>query len=121
MEKLRDKPDDMAKKAADHTDVYKTIFDIVRCVPKGRVTSYGAVAKAAGLKSGARMVGRAMSYTTGVKPKVPVHRVVNSVGILSGEHSQRQKMLEKEGVAVGGGRVIDYKKLFWDPLTELTF
>ncbi|XZF15734.1 MGMT family protein [Chitinophagaceae bacterium MMS25-I14] len=109
------------EKAPDTEAIYKGIFDIVRSIPKGRVTSYGAIAKAMGLKSGARMVGRAMGYTTGVKPAVPVQRVVNSSGVLSGDDGYRQKKLEQEGITVKSGRVVNFKKIFWDPMTELDF
>jgi methylated-DNA-protein-cysteine methyltransferase related protein len=105
----------------DTTAIYKAIYDIVRTIPKGRVSTYGAVAKAAGLKSGARMVGRAMGSVMGVKPIVPVQRVVNSSGILSGDDGSRQKKLEAEGVKVKAGKVVDFKKFFWDPLTEMEF
>lgn len=103
----------------DTEAIYKAIFDVVRCIPKGRVSSYGAIAKAVGLKSGARMVGRAMGYSAGVKPPVPVQRVVNSSGILSGDQGERQKKLEAEGLTVNAGKIADFKKVFWDPMKEL--
>ena len=111
--------------AKDRSDIYEAIYDIVRCIPKGRVTSYGAVAAAIGVKSGARMVGYAMHHAPGVKPKIPAHRVVNSIGLLSGRHhfsppERMAQLLEKEGVKVENDQVVDFKKKFWDPLTELT-
>lgn len=109
------------KKPIDTEAIFAGIFDIVRSIPKGRVTSYGAIAKAMGLKSGARMVGRAMGQVAGVKPAVPVQRVVNSTGMLSGDNGYRQKKLEAEGVAVKGGKVVDFKTRFWDPMEELGF
>ena len=110
----------MKKKVIDTKSIYDAIFDAVRCIPTGRVTSYGAVAKAIGLKSGARMVGRAMGHAGGQDPKVPFHRVVNSAGILSGEHDRRQKMLEAEGIQIKNNKVVNFKDLFWDPLKEIT-
>lgn len=112
------------KKKAVEKDIYEAIYEIVRLVPKGRVTSYGAVAAAVGARSGARMVGYAMGHCEGVKPKVPAHRVVNSAGLLSGKHAfgtptRMQELLEKEKVEVKDDKVVDFKKLFWDPLTEL--
>jgi len=109
------------KKALDTETIYKGIYDIARNIPKGRVTSYGAIAKAMGLKSGARMVGRAMGHAPMVKPLVPVQRVVNSSGMLSGDDGYRQKKLEAEGVTVKAGKVVDFKKVFWDPMKELGF
>lgn len=111
----------MKTNTVDTEAVYKAIFDIARSIPKGRVSSYGAIAKAAGLKSGARMVGRAMGFAMGQKPPVPVQRVVNSSGILSGDQGERQKKLEKEGITVKAGRIVDFKKLFWDPMKEMEF
>lgn len=109
----------MKTNTIDPEEIYKAIFDVVRNIPKGRVTSYGAIAKAVGLKSGARMVGRAMGHSMGVKPAVPVQRVVNSTGVLSGDQGERQKKLEAEGVTVKAGKITDFKKIFWDPMEEL--
>lgn len=109
----------MKANTTDTEAIYQAIFDVVRSIPKGRVTSYGAVAKAIGLKSGARMVGRAMGHSMGVKPVVPVQRVVNSTGVLSGDQGYRQKKLEAEGVTVKAGKVADFKRIFWDPMKEL--
>ncbi|NIG55678.1 MGMT family protein [Chitinophaga sp. Cy-1792] len=109
----------MKRKITDTREIYQGIFDIVRSIPEGRVSSYGAVAKAMGLKSGARMVGRAMGFVHDVKPVVPVQRVVNTTGTLSGDDGTRQKKLEAEGVKVKNGKVVDYRKLFWDPLQEM--
>jgi methylated-DNA-protein-cysteine methyltransferase-like protein len=106
-------------KVPDTEAVYQEIFAIVRSIPKGRVTSYGAIAKALGMKAGARMVGRAMGQAPGVKPPVPVQRVVNSTGVLSGDQGSRQRKLEAEGITIKGNRIVGFKQLFWDPLTEL--
>ncbi|MCW3121156.1 MAG: Methylated-DNA-(protein)-cysteine S-methyltransferase binding protein [Flavipsychrobacter sp.] len=108
------------------SSIYDAIFDVVRCVPKGRVTSYGAVAAAIGAASGARVVGYAMNNCAGAKPKVPAHRVVNRNGLLTGKHhfsppEKMQQLLEKEGVKVKEDKVVDFDKLFWDPITELSF
>lgn len=103
----------------DNKEIYEAIFEVVRLVPKGRVTSYGAVAKAIGLKSGARMVGRAMSHKLDAKQSIPAHRVVNSSGILSGDNGFREGKLEEEGVQVTNHKIVDFKKIFWDPLKEI--
>jgi len=109
----------------DDQSIYDVIFDVVRLVPKGRVTTYGAVAAAIGAASGARMVGYAMNNCDGAKPKVPAHRVVNRVGLLTGKHhfsppEKMQQLLEKEGIKVKDDKVIDFDKHFWDPMKELT-
>jgi len=106
-------------------NIYEVIYDVVRSVPRGRVTTYGAVAAAIGVKSGARMVGYAMNHCAGAKPKVPAHRVVNRNGMLTGKHhfsppEKMQQLLEKEGVKVKDDKVTDFNKRFWDPLTELS-
>lgn len=105
-------------------DIYQAIYDLVRLIPKGRVSTYGAIAAAVGLKSGARLVGFAMGQSAAVKPKVPAHRVVNSTGLLTGKHhfhppELMQQLLEKEKVQVIDDRVVRFKDLFWDPITEL--
>ena len=104
--------------------IYDAIYDVVRCIPKGRVTSYGAVAAAIGAKSGARVVGYAMNLSFGAKPKVPAHRVVNRNGMLTGKHhfsppEKMQQLLEKEGIKVTDDKVVDFDTLFWDPMKEI--
>jgi len=105
---------------------FELVFDIARQIPKGRVTSYGAIAAALGAKSSSRMVGWAMNSAGKVKPKVPAHRVVNRLGILSGKHhftppGNMEKLLKKEGVKVKNDQVQDFKSIFWDPVEELGF
>ena len=100
------------------------MFEVVRQIPKGRVTSYGAIAAALGAKSSARMVGWAMNGSHRVRPKVPAHRVVNRQGLLTGKihfdyPEQMQELLEKEGVKVVDDQVVDFQKKFWDPAKEL--
>lgn len=112
-------------KAAPKENIYDIIYDVVRAVPKGRVTSYGAVAAAIGVKSGARMVGYAMNACHNTKPKVPAHRVVNRNGMLTGKHhfsppEKMEQLLKKEGVKVVDDKVLDFEQLFWDPVKELT-
>lgn len=104
--------------------IYDAIYDVVRSIPKGRVSSYGAVAAAIGAASGARVVGYAMNNCAGVKPKVPAHRVVNRNGLLTGKHhfsppEKMQQLLEKEGINVIEDKVQDFDKVFWDPIKEL--
>ncbi len=114
----------MKKPAHNKENIYDVIYDVVRAIPKGRVSSYGAVAAAIGAKSGARVVGYAMNNCHGAKPKVPAHRVVNRNGLLTGKHhfeteTRMEELLKKEGIKVKDDKVVDFEKLFWDPLTEL--
>jgi methylated-DNA-protein-cysteine methyltransferase-like protein len=105
---------------------FELVYDVARQIPRGRVTSYGAIARCLGTKMSARMVGWAMNGAGNVKPKVPAHRVVNRNGILSGKHhfatpDQMEMLLKKEGVRVKNDIIIDFEKLFWDPAKELGF
>ena len=103
---------------------FDLVHEVARQIPKGRVTSYGAIAVALGTKLSARMVGWAMLSGPIAEKPVPTHRVVNRNGLLSGRHhynppEKMQLLLEKEGVVVKDNKVVDFKKLFWDPSTEL--
>ncbi|MCW5908799.1 MAG: MGMT family protein [Chitinophagales bacterium] len=115
------------KKAEPKTEYtfFENVWDVVRLVPKGRVTSYGAIAKYLGAPKAARTVGYAMNASHGQKPKVPAHRVLNRNGMLTGKHyfgasDIMQKLLEKEGVKVRQDTVVNFEKLFWDPSVELS-
>lgn len=104
---------------------FELVYEVARQIPKGRVTSYGAIANCLGTKLSARMVGWAMNAAGKVKPKVPAHRVVNRLGILSGKHhfggSTMEQLLKKEGIKVKNDKIVDFEKLFWDPTEELGF
>ena len=105
---------------------FELVYEVARQIPKGRVTSYGAIATCLGAKSSARMVGWAMNGSGRVRPKVPAHRVVNRIGLLSGKHhfsppGLMEKLLKKEGIKVKNDQVVEFKKLFWDPVEELGF
>jgi methylated-DNA-protein-cysteine methyltransferase related protein len=105
---------------------FELVYEVARQIPKGRVTSYGAIANCIGTKLSARMVGWAMNGAGKVRPKVPAHRVVNRNGILSGKHhfgepDAMEKLLKKEGVKVKNDAIVDFKRLFWDPAEELGF
>ncbi len=104
--------------------IYNTIYDIVRAIPRGRVSSYGAIANAIGAKGAARMVGYAMNLSHAIQPKVPAHRVVNRNGMLTGKHhfetpTQMEALLIKEGISVVDDQIVDFEKFFWDPMIEL--
>ena len=105
---------------------FQQVYDIARQIPKGRVTSYGAIAKCIGTGKSARMVGWAMNGSGNIKPKVPAHRVVNSQGLLTGKFhfatiTKMEELLAKEGVKVKNDKVVDFKKLFWNPAEEAVF
>ncbi len=105
-------------------DFFDQVYQVVRLIPKGRVTSYGAIAAYLGAKGSSRLVGYAMNAAHAQKPKVPAHRVVNRNGVLSGKHHfatpmAMQELLEKEKVKVEDDTVVDFKTRFWDPTVEL--
>lgn len=104
---------------------FADVYDVVRQIPKGRVTNYGAIANYLGTKLSARMVGWAMNGAHYIKPKVPAHRVVNRNGMLTGKAhfstpTQMQELLEKEGIIVEKDTIINFKTKFWNPQTELS-
>jgi methylated-DNA-protein-cysteine methyltransferase-like protein len=110
-------------KVLKNKDFFTDVYEVVRLIPKGRVTSYGAIANYLGAKQGARMVGWAMNASH-VLPEVPAHRVVNRNGLLSGKHhfehpNQMQELLEQEAIVVVANQIQDFEKVFWDPTLEL--
>lgn len=103
---------------------FADVYDVVRQIPKGKVTSYGAIAAYLGTKLSARMVGWAMSAARAAEPEIPAQRVVNRNGMLSGKHhfgtaTAMEELLKKDGVEVKDDTVVDFKNLFWDPSEAL--
>jgi methylated-DNA-protein-cysteine methyltransferase-like protein len=120
----REKLNTVRPSGSKEESFFELVFEVARQIPKGRVTSYGAIAAALGTKMSARMVGWAMNGCHRVRPKVPAHRVVNRNGLLTGKMhfaypEQMQELLEKEGVKVIDDQVVDFQKRFWDPSKEL--
>lgn len=104
-------------------DFFQLVYQVVRLIPAGRVTSYGAIANYLGTKKSSRMVGWAMNASHGMKD-VPAHRVVNRMGLLTGKMhfetpEKMQELLISEGIMVENNQVIDFAKYFWDPFIEL--
>ena len=103
---------------------FELVYQVARQIPKGKVTSYGAIAACLGTKLSARMVGWAMNGAHHITPEVPAHRVVNRNGMLSGRHhfgtpTRMQELLEKEGTQVVNDTVVNFKDKFWDPVSEI--
>ncbi len=108
------------KKSSENKDFFERVYQIVRQIPKGKVTSYGAIAAGIGFPKAARMVGWAMNASHSAKQYVPAHRVVNRNGMLTGKHhfpsiNTMQELLEAEGVKVINDKVQDFNKVFWTP------
>jgi len=104
-------------------DFFRDVYDVVRLIPKGRVTSYGAIAKYLGAPRSSRMVGWAMNAAHTL-PDVPAHRVVNRIGLLTGKMhfstpTRMEELLKTEKVEVLKDQVVDFDKHFWDPSIEL--
>lgn len=116
----REKPATVTPSGKKEENFFQLVYEVVRQIPKGRVTSYGAIAACLGAKSSSRMVGWAMNGAGSLRDKVPAHRVVNRLGMLSGQHhfkppGRMKQLLEKEGIRVEDNKVVEFKKLFWDP------
>lgn len=108
----------------ERIDFFEQVWQVVREIPPGRVTSYGAIAKALGAAKSSRMVGFAMNASHAAVVEVPAHRVVNRNGVLTGKHhfpapGEMQRKLEAEGIAVVDDRVQNFEALFWNPIEEL--
>jgi methylated-DNA-protein-cysteine methyltransferase-like protein len=105
-------------------DFFELVYAIVREIPHGRVTSYGAIAKALGTPKSSRMVGYAMNAAH-VHPDIPAHRVVNRIGLLTGRHhfgspDRMEQLLQAEEIEVNDNQIVHFEAHFWDPLTELS-
>ncbi|MEM6265395.1 MAG: MGMT family protein [Bacteroidota bacterium] len=103
---------------------YEDVYEVVRLIPRGRVTSYGAIANYLGSKGSARMVGYAMNMSFGNPDPVPAHRVVNRVGLLTGRHhfatpTAMQEALEAEGIIIKEHQIQNFERVFWDPAVAL--
>lgn len=105
-------------------DFFENVYEVVKLIPKGRVTSYGAIARYLGTGGSSRMVGWAMNACHN-RPEIPAHRVVNRMGILTGKNHfatpyMMQELLEMEGVKIKNDKVVEFKTLNWDPSIELS-
>lgn len=101
---------------------YHKVYEVARQIPYGRVTSYGAIAKAIGAAKSARMVGYAMNGASAMED-VPAHRVVNRNGLLTGKHHfpgthLMQQLLESEGIEVKNDKILHFEAVFWDPRSD---
>jgi methylated-DNA-protein-cysteine methyltransferase-like protein len=112
------------KYSQKNKDFFSLVYQVCREIPKGRATSYGAIAKYLGAARGARMVGWAMNNAHQQNPPVPAHRVVNRNGQLTGKihfetPKQMEILLQQEGVEVKNDTIVNFKTIFWDPSEEL--
>ena len=103
---------------------FEKVFEVVKLIPKGRVTSYGAIAGYLGTKGSSRMVGWAMNSSHRSTANIPAHRVVNRNGLLTGKHhfggpEIMKQLLESEGITVENDQIVNFDNYFWNPATEL--
>jgi methylated-DNA-protein-cysteine methyltransferase-like protein len=111
------------KLSEENADFFDRVYEVVKLIPAGRATSYGAIASYLGAKRSSRMVGWAMNAAH-TKPEIPAHRVVNRNGQLTGKMHFRtptfmQESLEKEGIIIEDDQIKDWKTIFWNPNSEL--
>jgi len=104
---------------------FQKVYEVVKLIPFGKVTSYGAIANYLGSRGSARMVGWAMNASHASSVPIPAHRVVNRNGMLTGKHhfgspEIMKQLLENEGVVVNDDKIEDFNNHFWDPLKELS-
>jgi len=114
----------MAGKKQNDNDFFSKVYEVVRLIPSGRVTSYGAIARYLGTGRSARAVGWALNASHTGPGLIPAHRVLNRNGLLTGKHhfgnsSTMQQLLENEGLIVDNDRVLNFNEKFWDPSSEL--
>jgi methylated-DNA-protein-cysteine methyltransferase-like protein len=110
------------KPTLNNDNFFERVYEIVRQIPIGKVTSYGAIAKALGMARSARMVGWAMNASHNLED-VPAHRVVNRLGMLSGKHhfegtNLMQQLLENEGIRIKENQILDLEKHYWEPISK---
>ena len=103
---------------------FQRVFEVVKKIPYGRVTSYGAIAEYLGMKGSSRMVGWAMNASHTAEDNIPAHRVVNRNGDLTGKFhfaspDLMEELLRSEGVQIKNDRVVDFKNIYWNPSVEL--
>ena len=106
------------------SNFFDDVVDLVKLIPYGRVTTYGAIAKYLGASKSSRTVGWVLSSQS-IKHNLPAHMVVNRLGVLSGKNHfphllYMQQKLEEEGLIITEDKVLNFEKLFWDPNKELT-
>jgi len=106
------------------SDFFENVYKVVEKIPKGKVTSYGAIANFLGARKSARMVGYAMNHSHFLENPIPAHRVVNSQGLLSGKYhfgteNEMEILLKNEGIDIRDNKIMNFKSFFWDPNIEL--
>jgi len=110
-------------KKKNKSDFFEKVYTVVKKIPFGKVTTYGAIAKYLGSAKSARVVGWAMNASH-INKDIPAHRVVNRIGLLTGKKhffgiNLMKQLLESEGLIIKNDQIHDFKLFFWDPNKEL--
>lgn len=105
---------------ADQSGFFERVYAVVKLIPYGKVTSYGAIARHLGSGGSARMVGWAMNGSHTFPENLPAHRVVNRNGVLTGKHhfggpNVMKELLESEGLIIEGDQIVNFRERFWEP------
>lgn len=113
-------------KQKENDDFFSKVYEVTKCIPYGRITSYGAIARYLGSGRSARMVGWALNASHNDQEFIPAHRVVNRNGLLTGKYhfgnsTTMEQLLINEGIIIENDRIINFKEKFWDPGIELNF
>jgi methylated-DNA-protein-cysteine methyltransferase related protein len=108
----------------ENNDFFVKVYEVTKCIPYGRITSYGAIARYLGSGRSARMVGWALNSSHTNREFIPAHRVVNRIGLLTGKHhfgnsTTMEQLLANEGIIIENDRIINFEEKFWDPGKEL--
>jgi len=111
-------------KQKSDSDFSSLVYEVTKCIPFGRITSYGAIARYLGSGRSARMVGWALNASHINTDFIPAHRVVNREGLLTGKHhfgnsNTMAQLLENEGIIIENDQILNFNEKFWDPMTEL--
>ena len=111
-------------KSKQNSDFFSLVHEVTKCIPYGRITSYGAIARYLGSGRSARMVGWALNVSHANPEFIPAHRVVNRNGLLTGKHhfgnsTTMAQLLENEGILIENDRITNFEEKFWDPEKEL--
>jgi methylated-DNA-protein-cysteine methyltransferase related protein len=109
-----------------NSDFFSKVYEVTKCIPYGRITSYGAIARYLGSGQSARMVGWALNACHTSAEFIPAHRVVNRNGLLTGKRhfgnsGTMEQLLENEGIIVEDDKILNFEEKFWDPLKELSW
>jgi methylated-DNA-protein-cysteine methyltransferase related protein len=111
-------------KNQEKSDFFSRVYDVTKCIPYGRITSYGAIANYLGSGRSARMVGWALNVSHSNRGFIPAHRVVNRKGLLTGKHhfgnsTTMAQLLENEGIIIENDKIMNFEEKFWDPALEI--